>query len=95
MSNEYIEMNLGRASFLVTQDFEFKRFIRIGRNKLAFVFVDSNGRAAEVAESFSNGASAPAEQLLDNFGDLKRKMYATKDELHDEVKDVPSNKSRR
>lgn len=89
MSDEFIEPNLGVASYLATQGYRLKKFVRIGRAKVAFVFTDFNGRAAEVAESFSRGATAPAELLLKSFGDLKRQMYETKTELQ-EVQNVPS-----
>ncbi len=82
--DEFLEPNLAVASFLRTKGYKLDRFAQIGRTKLAFIFSDHDGRAGQVAESYSRGATAPAELLLSNFGDLKQAMYEKKLKLQGE-----------
>lgn len=77
MSN-YVEANLGRASFLSVKGYELAEIVPIGHKMVAFSFLDHDGQARQTAEEFSNGASAPAEALLDSFSDLKSLMYRRK-----------------
>lgn len=78
MKSNYVEANLGRSAFLRVKGYELAEIVPIGHRMVAFSFVDHDGKARQTAEAFSNGASAPAQDLLDSFSDLKSLMYQRK-----------------
>lgn len=83
MKSNYVEGNLGRASFLSVRGYRLAEMVPIGRKMVAFSFVDHDGKARETADTYSNGATAPAEALLDSFSDLKSLMYQRKSSLNE------------
>lgn len=79
----YVEANLGRATFLRVKGYRLAEIVPIRHRMVAFSFFDHDGKAHQTAEAFSNGASAPAEALLDSFSDLKSLMYRRKSSLNE------------
>lgn len=93
MNGNYVEGNLGRASFLRLKGYRLEQIVPIGHKLVGFSFCDHDGKARQTAEAFSNGASAPAEKLLGCFSDLKSLMYRRKilnegKEAHEDRKQV-------
>lgn len=82
MSN-YIEARLDRAAYLRVKGYRLEETVAVGHKLIAFSFHDHDGQARQTAEEFSRGGVAPAERLLDCFGDLKALMYRRKSSLNE------------
>lgn len=94
MKGNFVEANLARSAFLRVRGYELAEIVPIGHRMVAFSFIDHDGQARQTAETFSNGATAPAEALLDCFSDLKAMMYKEKSrhegkEAHDVIRKQP------
>lgn len=78
MKTNYVEANLGRASFLRWRGYKLAEIVPIGHRMVAFSFFDHDGKARETVSEFSAGGSSSAENLLSCLADLKTMMYEFK-----------------
>ena len=78
MKNNFIEANLGRATYLQFRGYKLDELVPIGHRMVAFSFIDHDGKAHEIAAEFSAGGSSSPKALLDCFADLKTQMYQFK-----------------
>lgn len=87
MKTNFIEANLGRATFLRFRGYELDEIVPLGHKMVAFSFLDHDGRARETAAEFSAGGGTSAEALLNCFSELKSLMYQYKSQIKEGQKD--------
>lgn len=91
MKREYIESDLGAASYLYALGYQLRGIREIGPTRSGFVFADPLQNASRDVELYFSGAAIGAEKLAISIRRLKAELRVKQSENMERKYDTPQH----